>query len=65
MRQRLSLLYPAGYAVDAVIILNLRQVENRRINGSSDWGWAFSMLAVVGYTGTRRFLRQGARPISG
>src|SRR3712207_9343494 len=34
--------YPAGYAVDAVIpLVNLRQVENWRLNGSADWGWAF------------------------
>jgi hypothetical protein len=61
--------YPAGYAIDAVIpLLNLRQVENWRLNGSADWGWAFiagtwvatglgwafSTLAVVGYTGLVR-----------
>jgi hypothetical protein len=61
--------YPAGYAVDAVIpLLHLRQVENWRLNGSADWGWAFiagtwvatglgwafSTLAVVGYTGLVR-----------
>jgi len=61
--------YPAGYAVDTVILLlNLRQVENWRFNGSADWGWAFitgiwvatglgwafSTLAVVGFTGLIR-----------
>jgi hypothetical protein len=61
--------YPAGYAFDAVVpLINLRQAENWRINGSADWGWAlvagawlaaglgwaFSTLTVVGYTGLVR-----------
>ena len=36
--------YPAGYAVDAVIpLLNLRQVENWRLNGSADWAGRSSL----------------------
>jgi hypothetical protein len=61
--------YPAGYAVDVVVpIINLRQAENWRPNGHADWGWAyiavawvatglgwaFTTLAVAGYTGLVR-----------
>jgi hypothetical protein len=61
--------YPAGYAVDVVVpIINLRQAENWRLNGQAAWGWAyiggnwvatgfgwaFTTLAVVGYTGLIR-----------
>ena len=61
--------YPAGYALDVVVpIINVRQAENWRPNGDADWGWAygggswlatglgwaFSTLAVVGYTGLVR-----------
>jgi hypothetical protein len=61
--------YPAGYALDVVVpIVNVRQAENWRPNGEADWGWAyvggswlatgfgwaFSTLAVVGYTGLVR-----------
>jgi hypothetical protein len=61
--------YPAGYAVDVVVpIINLRQMENWRLNGQAPWGWAyiatgwiatglgwaFTTLAVAGYTGLVR-----------
>jgi hypothetical protein len=61
--------YPAGYAVDVVVpIVNLRQAEHWRPNGHAPWGWfyiavgwiatglgwAFSTLAVAGYTGLVR-----------
>jgi hypothetical protein len=61
--------YPAGYAVDVVVpIINLRQAENWRPNGQAPWGWAliiggwiatglgwaFTTLAVAGYTGLVR-----------
>jgi hypothetical protein len=61
--------YPAGYAVDVVVpIINLRQAENWRPNGHAAWGWAyiavswiatglgwaFTTLAVAGYTGLIR-----------
>lgn len=58
--------YAAGYAVDVVIpLINTQQSDNWRINGNAPWGWAwtagswiatglgwaFSTLAVAGYTG--------------
>jgi hypothetical protein len=61
--------YPAGYAVDVVVpIVNLRQAENWRPNGQAAWGWgyvavawvatglgwAFTTLAVAGFTGLVR-----------
>jgi hypothetical protein len=61
--------YPAGYAVDVVVpIINLRQAENWRPDGHAPWGWAyvavawvgtglgwaFTTLAVAGYTGLVR-----------
>jgi len=61
--------YPAAYAVDVVVpIINLRQAENWRLNGHAVWGWAyiggcwvftgfgwaFTTLAVAGYTGLVR-----------
>jgi hypothetical protein len=61
--------YPAGYAVDVVVpIVDLGQAENWRVNGDARlgrvyiavaWlatglGWAFTTLAVAGYTGLVR-----------
>jgi hypothetical protein len=57
--------YPAGYAIDVVVpIINLRQAENWHPDGHAPWGWAyvaagwigtgfgwaFTTLAVAGYT---------------
>ena len=61
--------YPLGYAMDLTIpIIKVGQAENWRINGAAPWGlafvggtwvitglgWAFTTLAVVGYTGLIR-----------
>jgi hypothetical protein len=61
--------YPAGYAVDVVVsIVNLGQAEHWRPDGHAAWGsaclgvawvatglgWAFTTLAVAGYTGLVR-----------
>jgi hypothetical protein len=61
--------YPLGYAMDLTIpIITVGQAENWRINGAAAWGWAFvggtwvitglgwafTTLAVVGYTGLIR-----------
>ncbi len=61
--------YPAGYAIDLTIpIVKVGQAENWRPDGAADWGWAFvagtwiitglgwafTTLAVVGYTGLIR-----------
>jgi len=61
--------YPLGYAMDLTIpIIKVGQAENWRIDGAAAWGWAFvggtwvitglgwafTTLAVVGYTGLIR-----------
>ena len=61
--------YPAGYAIDVVVpIVNLGQAEHWRPDGHAAWGsaylgvewvatgfgWAFTTLAVAGYTGLVR-----------
>jgi hypothetical protein len=61
--------YPAGYAIDITIpIVRIGQAEAWRPNGAADWGWAylagtwvitglgwaFTTLAVAGYTGLIR-----------
>jgi hypothetical protein len=61
--------YPLGYAMDLTIpIVKVGQAENWRIDGAAAWGWAFvggtwvitglgwafTTLAVVGYTGLIR-----------
>ncbi|WP_326636310.1 hypothetical protein OIE67_02750 [Nonomuraea fuscirosea] len=60
---------PMGYAIDLVVpIIKVGQIENWRINRQAPWGcfylwaswlaiafgWAFTTLAVIGYTGLVR-----------
>jgi hypothetical protein len=61
--------YPLGYAIDLTVpIVKVGQADNWRMDGTAAWGWAyvggawvitglgwaFTTLAVVGYTGLIR-----------
>lgn len=67
--QKYPTFYPLGYAIDLSFpIIKIGQAENWRPNGAAPWGWAFvgstwvitglgwafTTLAVVGYTGLIR-----------